>query len=138
MFENVRKIKILMFEVWMQKTMIFDLKFGLYVKFHPYSQFFRTQSPQGIHKIPIFVRGFPKDFFHFFRKQNKRVFLVTRKPIRPIDLWGGVHKIPIFVRDFPKDFFQHCRTTKNMFLSGHGDANRANKCIGGYTRYRFV
>ena len=34
----------LIFEVWMQKTSIFNLKFGFYVKIHIYGQIFRSKS----------------------------------------------------------------------------------------------
>ena len=48
----------------MQKTSIFDLKFGFYIKFHPYSQLFMFQSLQYAH-IEVVVTLVAVNFFVF-------------------------------------------------------------------------
>lgn len=78
----------------MQKTSMFNLKFGFYIKFHPYSQFSRSQSLQYTKKNydKLTKQGKPRK-----NNKNPRKFQDNSKDIsrttyeKPRKLFKGLH-----------------------------------------------
>ena len=107
----------LIFEVWMQKTSIFELKFGFYIKIYPYNQFFRSKSLQPGQNIR-------KNNFSKLSKKNNPIFsppvvegLATGRPT------GQQTEKTYCFKIFK--FFQFC--PRRAFLNFRGlDANNEN------------
>ena len=100
---------------------IFDLKFGFYVKFHIYGQFFRSKSPspgQNLSKSCVCVCVFFPFIFSYMQVNSENEFYATFWFLLEILIWTGAfrpEKLTIYVKIYVESEFQ-VENDKKMHL----------------------